>query len=121
MTTVGNAVKHVSSCFTPPAWPPPWLAMPAALADEALDVPAQTVLHLDDEALDSQPALANEALDVEAIDPPAPCPRCGSLELWQDLEGGWHCLHCEAAGHRRSQQLMQRATRLRQNQPGKTR
>ncbi len=31
----------------------------------------------------------------EVIDPPDPCPECGTLELWQTLEGNWRCLRCD--------------------------
>lgn len=33
--------------------------------------------------------------ETDAIDPPAPCPRCGTLELWQSLAGNWRCLRCD--------------------------
>jgi hypothetical protein len=29
------------------------------------------------------------------IDPPAPCQKCRSLELWQILAGNWRCLRCD--------------------------
>ena len=32
---------------------------------------------------------------IEVIDPPDPCPECGSLELWQTLTGNWRCLRCD--------------------------
>lgn len=37
---------------------------------------------------------------VECIDPPPPC-SCGSLELWQDVKGVWHCQHCHPSPARR--------------------
>lgn len=33
--------------------------------------------------------------EIEVIDPPDPCPKCGTLELWQSLTGNWHCSRCE--------------------------
>ena len=48
-----------------------------------------------------------------AVDPPPACQQCGSLELWWDFWGGQHCQRCEAAGFKRSQQLLERAARLR--------
>ena len=48
----------------------------------------------------------------QAIDPPAPCQQCGSLELWQDFTGKWHCQHCQAEGLERSQRLVDQAARL---------
>ena len=32
---------------------------------------------------------------IEVIDPPDPCPKCGTLELWQSLAGNWRCLRCD--------------------------
>ena len=26
---------------------------------------------------------------------PTPCPACGSLELWENLLGGWRCMKCD--------------------------
>jgi len=31
----------------------------------------------------------------DAIEPPDPCPKCRTLELWQSLAGNWHCLRCD--------------------------
>jgi len=33
--------------------------------------------------------------DLQAIDPPDPCPTCGTFELWQTLVGNWRCLRCD--------------------------
>ena len=49
----------------------------------------------------------------ELPDLPSPCPQCHSLELWQTMEGGWRCLHCERAEFERSQELARLAHRLR--------
>lgn len=32
---------------------------------------------------------------TEVIDPPDPCLKCGTLELWQSLAGNWRCLRCD--------------------------
>jgi len=53
-----------------------------------------------------------------AVDPPPPCQQCGSLELWQDLSGSWHCQHCEPP--LRSERLREQAARLRQGARAKT-
>jgi hypothetical protein len=52
-----------------------------------------------------------EALPIGAV---APCPDCGSLELWFDFWGGAHCQHCQSEGYQRSRQLLVRAARLAQ-------
>ena len=44
---------------------------------------------------------------------PHPCPTCGSLELWEDALGGWHCQRCERATFERGLRLAERAARLR--------
>ena len=43
---------------------------------------------------DPEAGKADEA--IELIDPPDPCPECGSLELWQSLAGNWRCLRCDS-------------------------
>jgi len=50
-----------------------------------------------------QPSEAKEQADKEvesfqwetAIDPPAPCPECAGLELWQSMADNWRCLRCD--------------------------
>jgi hypothetical protein len=51
----------------------------------------------------------------EAVDPPAPCHQCGSLMLWQDFGGKWHCQRCEPAVV--SERLREQAARLRRQAP----
>jgi len=51
--------------------------------------------------------------EFEEIVPPPPCRQCGSLELWQDFSGSWHCQHCQAEGLQRSERLVEQAARLR--------
>ncbi len=41
-------------------------------------------------------------------------PKCGSLELWQDALGGWHCQRCKRATFERGLRLAERAARLRE-------
>ena len=47
---------------------------------------------------------------IEVIDPPDPCPKCGTLELWQSLAGTWRCLRCDPPTTARRQR--ERAARL---------
>ena len=72
----------------------------------ARDATAETVINRMDRDL-------NEGLD-EVIPPSgAACQSCGSLELWQDLGGRWHCAHCQAGGLLQSQRLVEQAARFR--------
>ena len=50
----------------------------------------------------------------EVLEVLAPCPTCGSLDLWQTIAGNWRCQHCEAAALRRSRSLADKAARLRE-------
>ena len=47
---------------------------------------------------------------IEVIDPSDPCPKCGTLELWQSLAGNWRCLRCDPPTKARRQR--ERAARL---------
>ncbi|NQT39186.1 MAG: hypothetical protein HQ581_16935 [Planctomycetes bacterium] len=48
------------------------------------------------EPAESGPEAAPEAIRWEdAIHPPDPCSKCGSLELWQTLAGNWRCMRCD--------------------------
>jgi len=47
---------------------------------------------------------------TEVIDPPDPCPECGTLELWQTLAGNWRCLRCDPPT--KARRLRERAARL---------
>ena len=47
---------------------------------------------------------------IEVIDPPDPCPKCGTLELWQSLAGDWRCLWCDPPT--KARRLRERAARL---------
>ena len=37
----------------------------------------------------------DDVSDEECIEPPDPCPKCGSLVFWWDVLGGQHCMVCE--------------------------
>ena len=107
-------VKHASTCCAPAAWPPPWLA---ETAEESSPPPLPTVAETSKPAA---PAVASDPLptvpqddDQEVITPPPPCPKCGSLDLWQTVAGNWRCEHCDIAAWRRSRSLLERAERLR--------
>ena len=63
-------------------------------------------------SLDLPPGWAVDAVD--AVDPPAPCPVCGSMELWLDMLGRYRCQHCEANQFRRAMRWAVRAAQLRQ-------
>ncbi len=41
------------------------------------------------------PTTGDPAPWENCIEPPDPCPQCGTLELWQTLAGNWRCLHCD--------------------------
>ena len=49
----------------------------------------------------------------EATEPGTACPRCGSLEQWQDALGRQRCGRCEADTLGRALKLAERAARLR--------
>jgi hypothetical protein len=54
-----------------------------------------------------------EAVPFDALDLPGPgCPKCGSLEQWQDLLGRQRCGVCEADALGRALNLAERAARL---------
>ena len=46
-----------------------------------------------------------------AIDPPEPCPDCGSLELWQSFDDDWRCQKCSPPT--KSRELAKKASELR--------
>lgn len=99
-----NGMEHAPTCLGPAMWPVPWLTDLAVAPCPASPVPVPVVTV----------AVPEGADDCDTIDPPAPCPKCGSLELWQDLLGGWHCQRCDVAAWRRSRRLLDRAVRSRQ-------
>ena len=47
---------------------------------------------------------------IEVIAPPDPCPKCGTLELWQSLASNWRCLRCDPPT--KARRLRERAARL---------
>lgn len=77
----------------------------------------------DPETREERLAIALEGCGADPtteIDLLEPCPRCGSLELWQSLAGDlrgqtpgvWRCIHCEPPST--AWRLRQQAVRLRQ-------
>jgi hypothetical protein len=55
--------------------------------------------------------------DADESPEASPCPRCGSLEAWQIVAGGWRCQHCDAGALERGMALLERAARLREQSP----
>ena len=53
----------------------------------------------------------------ECIEPPDPCPKCGSLMIWWDVLGGQHCMICDKPKHPREKaaELRKLATWLRRS------
>jgi len=49
----------------------------------------------------------------DVIEPGEPCPHCGSLEKWWDLDGGEHCQRCEGDKLARGRRFAEKAARLR--------
>ena len=47
------------------------------------------------EALPTIPADADVTTWEECIEPPEPCPKCGSLMFWWDMLGRIHCMTCD--------------------------
>jgi hypothetical protein len=110
----GNGVVHAPTCLTPATWPPPWLAESAGEPPAVALPPVAVVPGPEAPPVAVQPV--GDGWD-SAIEPPDPCPKCGSLELWQDFGGKWHCQHCEARKFQRGLQLAKRAERLRKAAP----
>lgn len=54
----------------------------------------------------------------DCIDPPAPCPRCGSLAVWSPIVGAPRCMTCDPPAL--SLRLLALAERLRRNRPPRT-
>ena len=52
----------------------------------------------------------------ECIEPPDPCPKCGSLMIWWDASGGQHCMICDEPKYsaEKAAELRELAKRLRQ-------
>ena len=61
-------------------------------------------------ALADDPEADHAGNPIEVIDPPDPCPKCGTLELWQSLAGNWRCLRCDPPT--KARRLRERAARL---------
>ena len=106
---LNRTAGHAPTCPTPATWPPPWLA------DQAGERPAVALPPAPVASSPQAPPVAVVPVGdgwESAIEPPPPCPKCGSLELWQDILGGWHCQHCDGAKFQRSLRLMDQAARL---------
>jgi hypothetical protein len=56
-------------------------------------------------------------VDLSDIEPPPPCPVCGSLELWQDMLVRSRCQRCEVEKFYRALRWAKRAAQLRQLYP----
>jgi hypothetical protein len=85
-----------------------WQAALDRLEGDSLFLPdAMQALRVADPRLDEPEA----GESIEMIDPPDPCPKCGTLELWQSLAGNWRCLRCDPPTN--AQRLRERAARLR--------
>ncbi len=61
------------------------------------------------ESTDHEAESISEAMEI--IDPPDPCPECGTLEQWQTVAGNWRCLRCDPPT--KARRLRERADRLR--------
>jgi hypothetical protein len=68
-------------------------------------------------AIFSIPADGDAVSGEECIEPPDPCPKCGSLMFWWDLLGGQHCMACEKPKYppEKVAELRELAKRLRQS------
>jgi len=68
------------------------------------------------EALSAIPANADVTPWEECIEPPDPCPGCGSLMFWWDVLGREHCMMCEKPAYPpgKAAELRELAKRLRQ-------
>ena len=64
----------------------------AILRGDTPEASADTALHA---AVADDPETYDAGESIEVIDPPDPCPKCGTLELWQTLAGNWRCLRCD--------------------------
>lgn len=128
-----NAVEPVPTCSTPAAWPPPWLAAAAVDPGPAPTRPAAPSPETNEQAAAvASPAVATVSTAAAAggnvapgqddvgqddvgqddSEPAAPCPKCGSFDLWQTIAGNWRCQHCDGAALRRSRALLERAGQL---------
>lgn len=74
---------------------------------EAVEVPTPII--------DPEAANADEIPDFESLPPPGdPCPRCGSLEAWENILGRRRCGVCERDILEKAIGLTIRAARLRE-------
>jgi hypothetical protein len=57
--------------------------------------------------------LGADGWPADSVPPGEPCPKCGGLLWWEDLEGGRHRLDCEGAKFQRAEELAGLARGLR--------
>jgi hypothetical protein len=90
-----NAVDRVPSRAT---WPPPWLAQEQPPAASVVTAAVASIATHPEAGLNAAEtempadALWDSAIPIEEV---APCPKCGSLELWWDVLDRPHCVHCQ--------------------------
>lgn len=62
---------------------------------------------------DEPEAVQDARWDADALEPDdvPPCPKCGSLEQWESMAGGWHCMACDPP--HKSNLLERKAARFR--------
>ena len=100
-----NGAEHVPPVPPDPTgWPPPWLAKAREIAEANPLPPPPT---------DPPELAAWDEITVEEVG--GPCPKCGTLEKWQDPLGAWHCHQCEPL--RRALALADLAARIRSRKP----
>ncbi|NLX95980.1 MAG: hypothetical protein GXY83_07375 [Rhodopirellula sp.] len=86
-----------------------WREIVGATETEAVETP---VVDQVEATIVVSPIEATEVVEWEdGIEPPPPCDKCGSLELWETVGGSWHCQRCDPPI--RSEMLRLRARRLR--------
>jgi hypothetical protein len=85
------------------------VTMPKAVVEPDLDQQAEPVEFTTPEGMTIR--FAEPEDEEEIVVPPPPCQQCGSLMLWQDFSGKWHCQYCEPAVV--SERLLATAARLR--------
>jgi len=77
-------------------------------ANEALNAPPVSEPDGTEAEVESREGLV-EHIDLAEL---APCPTCGTLELWQSMTGDWRCERCDPMT--RGLAFVERAERIRQ-------
>ena len=83
------------------------------------DLAQRMKVHKDELLAILRPEADQAGDELEAIDPPDPCPNCGTLELWQTLAGNWRCERCDPPT--KALRLMELAERLKTDRTGSPR